>query len=274
MSLPDLPWPWIAGAVVAAVLLGMMLRRRRRDPYGRRSRSGHDHGSASASGFGQEQSGGQRALVQAANEVRNALEKQAAQMAELRAFWSQRLDELDGKIGALAVAQAGMRESAPERRPESARDVGYAGGSQPDAGRDPGGYAAPYDPGMYGAESLGRPLAGGDRGIGEPAWSMGEPAWSPGPGDQPVEVRDGVLVVSRSLPPAGYLSVTASGEARVYLNADTPLTEFSLPKWAAFFELPEGKAYAAYRTRRPATVRWDEGTGRGELISKGLAEAI
>ncbi len=271
MSLADLPWPWIGGAVVAAVLLGMMIiiRRRRRDRQGgRRSRSAHDHGSAYASEHeaAPSQPGGQRALVQAANEVRNALDKQSKQMEALRAFWSQRLDELDGKIGALAVASGG-RESAPERQPESARDPGYAAGSQPEVGRDPGGYAAPYDAGMYGAESLGRPLAGGD-------WGPGEPAWSPGPGDQPVEVRDGVLVISRSLPPAGYLSITASGEARVYLNADTPLTEFSLPKWAGFFELPENKAYAAYRTRRPATVRWDEGTGRGELISKGLAEAI
>ncbi|HST58940.1 MAG TPA: hypothetical protein VLK84_09635 [Longimicrobium sp.] len=276
MSLPDLHWIWIAGPIIAAVLLGMMMmmiRRRRRDPYGRRSRSTHDHGSAYGQDPGLSQSGGQQMLVQAVKEVRNALDKQAKQMEALRAFWSQRLDELDGKIGALAPAQPGGRESAPERRPEPNPDFGYAAGSHPESSRDPGGYAAPYDAEMYGAESLGRPLAGADRGIGD-AWSIGEPAWSPGPGDQPVEVRDGVLVVSRSLPPAGYLSITPSGEARVYLNADTPLTEFSLPKWAAFFELPEGKAYAAYRTRRPAAVRWDEATGRGELISKGLAEAI
>ncbi|HYW14061.1 MAG TPA: hypothetical protein VE871_19000, partial [Longimicrobium sp.] len=265
MSLPDLHWAWIAGAVVAAVLLGrMMIRRRRRDPYARRSDSRHEH--SSASGFGLEQSGGQQMLVQAAKEVRNALDQQVKQLEALRAFWSQRLDELDGKITALAIAQAGGREGAPERRPESNRDSGgYEAGSRLEAGRDPGGYAAPYDAGMYGAESLGRPLAGNE-------WGIGEPVWSPGPGDQPVEVRDGVLVISRSLPPAGYLSVAASGEARVYLNADTPLTEFSLPKWAAFFELQGGaRAYAAYRTRRPAAVRWDEGSGRGELISKGLA---
>lgn len=256
----DLHWTWIAGVAAAAVLLAMMMRairgRRRRDPYGEhRSRSGHDHGSAYGNGqdSAPSQSGGQRALVQAANEVRTALEKQAKQMEALRAFWSQRLDELDGKIGALVLAAPGGRESGADRRPEP--------------GRDPGGYASPYDPGMYGAESLGRMPAGGDRGIGEPAWS-------PGPGDQPVEVRDGVLVASRSLPPAGYLSVTASGEARVYLNADVQLTEFSLPKWAAFFELQGAKAYAAYRTRRPASVRWDEGSGRGELITKGLAEAM
>ena len=240
MSLPGPSWMWMAGAAAAAVLVLVtaMSRRRRRDPYGEhRSRSRRDPGSAS--GLGQEQSGGQQVLVQAAKEVRNALDQQSKQMAELRTFRARRLDELEGRLGARAAAQGG----------------------------DAGGYASPHDPGLYGAESLGRVPAGGER-------ALGEPAWSPGPGDQPVEVRDGVLVASRSLPPAGYLSVAASGEARVYLNADAPLTEFSLPKWAAFFELQGGQAYAAYRTRRPATVRWDEGSGRGELVSKGLAEAM
>lgn len=266
MSLPDLHWTWIAAPLAAVLLLGTtMFLRRRRDPYGEhRSRSRRDHAPAhepgpAGSGPGTTQSGGQRALVQAANEVRNALDQQSRQMAELRTFWSRRLDELDRKIGALAAVPPGRREGEPEPRAAQDRFSPHGGAR--------GGYAAPYDPGTYGAESRGRVPAGGEGGTGGSAWS-------PGPGDQPVEVRDGVLVVSRSLPPAGYLSVAASGEARVYLNAEVQLTEFSLPKWSAFFDLEGARAYAAYRTRRPAAVRWDEGAGRGELISKGLAEAM
>lgn len=253
MSLPDLHWTWIAGPLAAAVLLLAIAKSRRRRRGGYDAYRGHrtDPGPATAA------SGGpagpeQRALLLAANEVRNALEKQAQQMGELRTFWSRRLDELDGKIGALAAAGSASGDGADRRM---------------DSARDPGGSAAPYDPATYGAESLGYPSPGSE-------WGIGEPGWSPGPGDQPVEVRDGALVVSRSLPPAGYLSVAPSGEARVYLNADVQLTEFSLPKWAAFFDLQGAKAYAAYRTRRAAEVRWDEGAGRGELVRKGLAEAI
>lgn len=243
MSLPDLPWGWIAGAAVAAVLVYFVLTQRSAGRSYRDSRSegGHGSGSGHGDGPGGSTTGEQRALLSAANQMRDALEKQARQMEELRTFWSRRLDELDRKIGDLALARARERETASSPRP----------------GQDYGGYA-PYDNGMYGAESQGRL----------------EAAWSPGPGDQPVEIRDGVLVVSRSLPPAGYVSAGGSGQARVYLNADVPLTEFSLPKWAAFFELQGARPYAAYRTRRPAEVRWDDGAGRGELISKGLAEAI
>jgi hypothetical protein len=125
---------------------------------------------------------------------------------------------------------------------------------------DASGYAADFR--TYGAEDVGWPPA------------AAEPAWSPGPADQPVEVRDGVLVASRSLPPAGYVSAAGPGEARVYLNADVQLTEFSLPKWAAFFDLAGARPYAAYRTRTPAQVRWDAAAGRGELIARGTVEAI
>lgn len=250
MIIPDLPWRWILGPLAALVLILLVTRwRRRRDGYGgHRPRSGHrhrsSHGSESGAGSGYGmQSPEQKALLQAANEVRTALDKQGREMVELRTFWSQRFDELSGRIAELARGQGQGRENADRV-------------TRTDA------YAAPPDGGMYGAESLGWPSA--------PA----EPAWSPGPGDQPVEVRDGALVASRSLPPAGYLSAGGAGPARLYLNADVQLTEYSLPKWAAFFELQGARPYAAYRTRRPAEVRWDEGTGRGELIRKGEVEAI
>jgi hypothetical protein len=177
------------------------------------------------------------------SDIRGALEKHAREMEALRISSSQRMDELNGRIAALERAQPRMTDGGLGPRSGGLGGIGY-------------------EDERYGAGSLGLSSAGA------------EPAWSPGPGDQPVEVRDGVLVASRSLPPAGYLSAAGSGPAKVYLNADVQLTEFSLPKWAAFFDLPEARPYAAYRTRRPAEVRWDEGAGRGELVAKGLAEAI
>lgn len=247
MNLDDLPWMWIAAAAVAAVIVVFAMSRWRPASRSYRPRPDSGHGSGQGNGPGMPSLPEQKALLTAANHLREAMEKQARQMEELRTFWSRRLDELDRKIAALAAPQ-----------PQASGSPSY-----PQPGQDYGrGYAAPYDSGMYGAESPGMQL---------PAL---EAAWGPGPGDQPVEIRDGVLVVSRSLPPAGYVSAGGSGQARVYLNADVPLTEFSLPKWAAFFELQGARPYAAYRTRRPAEVRWDEGAGRGELISKGLAEAI
>ncbi|HEX5872340.1 MAG TPA: hypothetical protein VFY65_18050, partial [Longimicrobium sp.] len=234
----------VAATIVLFVTMTMRPRPTSRSRH--RSRQDHERGSASSHGSGSGASDEQRRLVQAVADIRAALDKQAREMEALRTFWSQKLDELNGKIGELARVQARRLERAPDPRP----------------GVDAGGYAAPYDPGAYGADGPGMRL---------PAL---EPAWSPGPGDQPVEIRDGVLVVSRSLPPAGYVSAGGSGQARVYLNADVPLTEFSLPKWATFFELQGARPYAAYRTRRPAEVRWDEAAGRGELVSRGLAEAI
>lgn len=254
----ELSWTYLAAAAVAlaAILAAVRWWQGRHRGYGHsRSQSGHGPGSSRGAGYpslqaegygtGAPVSGDQRALLTAANGVRDALDRQAREMGELRATWSRRLDDLERKIDALSRTQPQTRQNVPERRAEH------------------GGYGGTYDSATYGAESLGS----------WPAATL-EPAWSPGPGDQPVEVRDGVLVASRSLPPAGYLSATGSGQARVYLNADVQLTEFSLPKWAAFFDLQGAKPYAAYRTIRPAEVSWDEGAGRGELRNKGVAEAI
>lgn len=251
ISVPDLPWAWIVGAAVFVVVVRVVLVWTGGDPrLDERSRRGPGYASGPGPAREFPQPGEQRALLTAANAVREALDRQTREMSEQRTFWSRRLDELERKIDSVARARAQIRETASDLRPEA---VGGEGGTHP---------AGANEPARFGASLSGRQLTGL------------EPAWSPGPDDQPVEVRDGVLVASRSLPPAGYLSSTGSGPGRVYLNADVQLTEFSLPRWAEFFDLQEAKPYAAYRTIRPAEVQWDAGLGRGELIRKGVAEAI
>lgn len=232
MSLPELPWDWIAAGLAALVIVLLVTRKPRR----RRSQHSIDAGTAPSSD--------QRILAQAASEMRGALERQADQLAALRTFWSQRLDTLDEKIDSLSRSAT---QAAPPVR---------------DDGRAAASYTVAPSAGSYSEDS---------------SWLTAistVPSWSAGPADQPVEIRDGALVRSRSLPPAAYASPSGAGQARVYLNPDVQMTEISLPKWEAFFDLQGGRTYTAYRTTRPATVRWDEGEGRGELISKGLAEAI
>lgn len=322
---PELLLMGAAGAVL--VVVAVVLGARRRDGRGGR-RSSSDHrpepvaGAPVAPQRAPDLRADERALLNAANEVRGTLEKQAQQMEALRTFWGQRLDEIDGKIGAQAQQVETLRAfcgrrldeidgriatlsraGAPSRDDEwSARpargsgasaslhdgptvDVGLydaglmggsmGGGSSAGGGSMGGGGSSGGGGSMGGGGSSGGGglSGGGMLGGGFPS-AAAEPAWSPGAADQPVEVRDGVLVVSRSLPPAGWVVTTGTGQARVYLNAEVPLSEFSLPKWGAFFDMQGGGPYAAYRTRRPAEVRWDEATGRGELIRKGVAEAV
>jgi hypothetical protein len=274
-QLRDLPWLWIGAAAALLVVLYLARRfwRGRGSGRGRGYGSGHGYGGGYGSDHGQGAGGGtsapvgdQRALLTAANGVREALERQTREIQELRTFWSKRLDELNGRIAELPRVPVQLPRDGPEAG--SGRGQGLEGGGSRGGygggGYGGGGYGAggAFDAEMYGAGSLGAsaPLA--------------EPAWYPGPGDQPVEVRDGALILSRSLPPPAYVSATAAGQGRVYLNADVQLSEFSLPKWAEFFELRGAKPYAAYRTLRPAVVRWEEGMGRGDLIEKGVAEAI
>lgn len=184
----------------------------------------------------------QQAAERARADAQRALDQQKAQAEQIR--------DLAQRVGAIEEKLAEMPRAATPAEPVPAR--GYV-----DGGRD--GFLEVIDGNLYGAASLGGGTAG---------------AWRPGPGDQPVEVRDGVLVTSRSLPPAAYVASLGGGHGRVFLNPDVQMTEFSLPKWAAFFDLQGARPYAAYRTTRPAEVRWDEGQGRGELVSKGLAEAL
>lgn len=172
-----------------------------------------------------------------------ALEQQKAQAAQIQAL-SRRVAAVEEKLAGMPGTEAHPDEAAPPPR---------------DDGEGPDGFLEAIDSRLSGSAGPGGGAVG---------------SWQPGPGDQPVEVRDGVLVTSRSLPPAAYVAPLGGGHGRVFLNADVPMTEYSLPKWSTFFDLQGARPYAAYRTTRPAEVRWDEGQGRGELVSRGLAEAI
>ncbi|HEX8394034.1 MAG TPA: hypothetical protein VF665_16955 [Longimicrobium sp.] len=233
--------PWIAAALAGAIALWVVPRRR--------PRRGEDEGGHSS--LSADRDGDYRLLNQALAEVRRAAEQQALQMQAMRTSLSVDIDRLEGKIDEIS------RD----------RSTPWSGGWTAEARTVPSsasaGNAAPAwleEAGRYGAESL-RP-------------SSAEPAWAPGSADTPVEIRDGVLVASRSLPPAAYAVADGGGRARVYLNPDAALNEFALPKWQAFFDLDGEKAYACYRTRRPAEVRWDDAAARGELVSRGQAESI
>jgi hypothetical protein len=236
---------WLAAGLAAGILLGM---------WAGRGRSRRDHGSSTSRA--QERAPAQglddRMLRQVRDDVRNAMDKQADHMRETRTRWDAGIQRLEGKIDELARRSAAARASAPPAPGSPGRAIRAAEYALP---------AMTLDAGGFGADSL--------RGS-----SSTETSWAAGPGDRPVEIREGVLVASMSLPPAAYVAPDGGGRARVYLNPDAPINEFALPKWEAFFDLAGAKPYAAYRTRRPAEVRWDDVAARGELISKGTAEAI
>jgi hypothetical protein len=236
VSLPELPWEWIAAGLAALVIVLLATRKPRR-----RTRSAPGHPAAPAGDGGQT---GYAEIIRLTGEVRHLLGQQARQMEQLRTTLGSQIHGIGEKVDALAATRTTGGQAGGERRDPV-----------------PDWYAPPSNSG-YGADSLWPPAI--------PA----APSWSAGPADQPVEIRDGALVRSRSLPPAAYVSPSGAGQARVYLNPDVQMTEISLPKWEAFFDLQGGRTYTAYRTTRPAEVRWDEGEGRGELVSKGLAEAI
>jgi hypothetical protein len=236
MSLPGLRWEWIAGLAALVIVIVIVATRRPR----RRTRSSSAHPVAPGSDGGQT---GYSDVLRLTGEVRHLLAQHARQMEQLRTTLSSQMQGIGEKVDALAATRTSGGQAGDQRRDAA-----------------PDSYAAPPSVDGYGADSLWPPSAA--------------PAWSAGPADQAVEIRDGELVRSRSLPPAAYVSPAGAGRARVYLNADVQMTEISLPKWEVFFDLQGGRTYTAYRTTRPATVRWDEGEGRGELISKGLAEAV
>lgn len=260
--------PWIAAAalVIAVVWIAgaMASGRRRRSSSRTRTEEPGDNADF-------------RALDQKVNqvlaEVRHATQQQAEQMGELRTFWANRLQSLESRIEQWMRSVPGTTAPAPgdalprlqaasNPPPVAETGISWTERDRAQPQPQPDAWLRTVDAGGYGADSLRASSS-----------SSPEGAWTAGPGDRPVEIREGVLVASMSLPPAAYVALEA-GRARVYLNPDAPINEFALPKWEAFFDLSGARPYAAYRTRRPAEVRWDDAAARGELIAKGTAEAI
>ncbi len=182
-------------------------------------------------------------LTRRVGDFEKTLDRHAQQSQSLRTDVWQRMDEMDRRL-----REVERRASAPA----PARDLP----------RDPSPPAPAGAPVDYGVETYGVPLR-------ELA-----PAWSPGGDGRPVEVRDGTLVISHSLPPAAYAVPEGQGRARVFLNDSVEINEFALPKWEAFFEMRGARPYATYRTVRPAEVTWDAGAERGTPSIMGVAEAV
>jgi hypothetical protein len=233
----ELRWQWIAAGLVALGIVIVMMRTPRRRTRSTSSQPVGSGGDGVHAGYSE--------VIRLTGEVRHLLAQQARQMEQLRTTLSSQMQGIGEKMDALAATRT---------------SGGQSGGQRSGAASE--SYTAPPNAG-HGADSLW-----------PPSTAPAAPTWSAGPADEAVEIRDGALVRSRSLPPAAYVSPSGAGQARVHLNPDVQMTEISLPKWEAFFDLQGGRTYTAYRTTRPAEVRWDEGEGRGELISKGLAEAI
>lgn len=177
--------------------------------------------------------------------LQDILDRQARQVQELRTRCDQRFTTLEQRMDT-------MERAARGRSPE-----------QPGALARPGAERAPYaaEPFGYGVDTIG---------YGAPA----ETGRRPGPGDLPVEVRDGAVVTSDALPPTAFVVSDGAGRGRVFLNPEVQLNEFALPKWEEFFELRGRQPYASYRTVRPAEVSWDSTSGRGALVTMGMAEPL
>jgi hypothetical protein len=93
-----------------------------------------------------------------------------------------------------------------------------------------------------------------------------------GGGRVPVEIRDGAIVPSQSLPPEAWLVPQGGGRASLSLNAEVLLNTFALDRFSYFFDLGDRRE-GFYETRRPAEVAWDDGQQRGSLVAPGKAVA-
>ena len=72
-------------------------------------------------------------------------------------------------------------------------------------------------------------------------------------GGQPVEIRDGLIVPSRSLAAVGSLVPgTGASPALLYLNETVEIDHLSQNRWAQFFDFGGGEPYRRYRTVEPS----------------------
>jgi hypothetical protein len=98
---------------------------------------------------------------------------------------------------------------------------------------------------------------------------------SPGPGAQPVEIRDGLIIPSRSLSAMGsLLPGDGSAPALLYLNETVEIDHLSHNRWAQYFDFGGGEPYRRYRTLEPSKIDWNPATEQGRLIKHGRVEAV
>lgn len=229
--------PYLLGVIVLIGAASFLWR-----TFGGRRRHRHRHREHGGSGT-QDQGEGQR-LGSLAREVRNAeagIDRLANEATAFRAEIRTRMDSVESRLSEVERRSVARERSAPA----------------PAALPAPRAWSEPA-------------AAGWDLATGTGAGAT----YTPGPSARPVEVRDGVLVLSQLLPPAAYAEPAGYDRARVFLRDLVELNEFALPKWEAFFEMRGARPYAAYRTVRPAEVVWDAAAGRGTPLTPGVAEAV
>jgi hypothetical protein len=94
-------------------------------------------------------------------------------------------------------------------------------------------------------------------------------------GGLPVEIRDGLIVPSRSLAATGSL-VPGEGAtpALLYLNESVEIDHLSHNRWSEYFDFGGGEPYRRYRTVEPSRIDWNPATEQGRLIEHGRVEAV
>ena len=98
---------------------------------------------------------------------------------------------------------------------------------------------------------------------------------SPAARGQPVDLRDGTVVLSRSLAATGSL-VLGEGDAPalLYLNESVEIDHLSRDRWSQYFDFGNGDPYRRYRTVEPSRVDWNAALQQGQLLERGRVEAV
>ena len=151
-----------------------------------------------------------------------------------------------------------QRSGSPSTPSGSSGSSGWGGGAPPRGG---------------GRDELGF-YTGGEVSL-EPASARGLAELVPTPANgRPVELRDGAVVLSRSLASVAVLVEEGAGQGSLYVNDQVEIDHMALERWSTFFDFGAGKPYQRYRTERPATVAWDPVAGRGDLREPGRARSL
>jgi hypothetical protein len=218
---------------------------------------------ASAAEEAGDEGSGHADLAREVRTLATSFEKQSTQLGALRADFKLRLENIEAALQELGrpagndAVLEGRDEADGLWRREAADALPLTGEDRDDGQADDGG-----DAWLRGVETHSVPML-----------DLGGPSAAPPPSSGvPVEVREGMLILSHSLPPVAYAVSEGKGLARVFLNESVEINEFALPKWQAFFEMRGARPYATYRTVRAAQVKWDG--ERGAPINPGVAEAV